>query len=151
MSLRFAYKHLLVRRPIWTLQGRRLWPIPLITVTLVGPTGTAVRAALLDTGATDTVFPESIAATAGIDLSAAPAGEASGVGRVAVRIRYAEVTLRLTDGLEYRQWPARVGFTSAPLHWPLLGFAGCLQFFDATFRGGLEEVELMVNGLYPGT
>ena len=32
----------------------------------------------------------------------------------------------------------------------LLGFAGCLQFFDALFHGEREEVELTVNGLYPG-
>jgi hypothetical protein len=34
---------------------------------------------------------------------------------------------------------------------PLLGFAGCLQFFDALFHGAREDVELSVNSLYPGT
>jgi hypothetical protein len=33
----------------------------------------------------------------------------------------------------------------------LLGFAGFLQFFTATFRGDREEVELAVNVLYPGS
>jgi hypothetical protein len=33
----------------------------------------------------------------------------------------------------------------------MLGFAGCLQFFDAHFRSGLEQVELTANSLYPGT
>ena len=32
----------------------------------------------------------------------------------------------------------------------LLGFAGCLQFFDALFLGKDEAVELTVNSLYPG-
>ena len=64
---------------------------------------------------------------------------------------YAEVTLRLTDGREFREWRARVGFTATPLQRPPLGFAGCLQFFTASFFGDREEVELTVNGLYPGT
>ncbi len=38
--------------------------------------------------------------------------------------RFAEVMLRISDGRENRDWPARVGFTAAPLHRPLLGFAG---------------------------
>ena len=66
-------------------------------------------------------------------------------------VRYARVTLRLTDGHEQREWPAWVGFTPAGLVYPVLGFAGCLQFFDAHFRGAREEVELTPNGLYPGT
>lgn len=53
-------------------------------------------------------------------------------------IAYVPVTLRLTDGNEYRAWPALVGFTSASMTHPLLGFAGCLQFFDAFFRGERE-------------
>ena len=66
-------------------------------------------------------------------------------------MRYAEVTLRLATTTERHEWRAWVGFTSAKLHLPLLGFAGCLQFFDALFLGQHEQVELTVNGLYPGT
>jgi hypothetical protein len=44
-----------------------------------------------------------------------------------------------------------VGFTPVRLNRALLGFAGCLQFFTATFHGDREEVELTVNSLYPGT
>jgi hypothetical protein len=61
------------------------------------------------------------------------------------------VELRLTDGQEYRRWRARVGFTDTPLRYALLGHAGVLQFFTATFYGDLHEVELTVNGTYPGT
>ena len=39
----------------------------------------------------------------------------------------------------------------ARLIYPLLGFAGCLQYFRANFMGDREEVELTVNSLYPGT
>ena len=55
------------------------------------------------------------------------------------------------DGIEQREWRARVGFTSTPLKRPLLGFAGCLQFFTSSFHGDLERVELTVNRLYQGS
>jgi hypothetical protein len=107
---------------------------------------------LLDIGADDTVFSDVVASHIGIDLFHAPTGGASGVGPMAaVVLRYAEVVLRISDGKEHREWPARVGFTSAPLHRPLLGYAGFLQFFSATFHGDREEAELSVNGSYPGT
>ena len=66
-------------------------------------------------------------------------------------VRYAKVTLRITDGHEQREWEGWVGFTSARLHRPLLGHAGFLQFFDATFRGEAEIVELTPNSAYAGT
>jgi hypothetical protein len=105
----------------------------------------------LDTGADDTVFSERLAARIGVDLSNAPVGQATTATLTNAPVRYAQVTLRLTDGKEQRQWPAWVGFTPAKLQSPLLGFAGFLQFFTATFRGDREEVELTINSLYPGT
>jgi hypothetical protein len=106
--------------------------------------------ATLDTGADDTVFPESMAPILGIDLTAAPSLPAQGVGMARMPLRYAQVTLRLTDGRERCEWPAWVGF--APIKMPrgLLGFAGCLQFFTATFFGDVEEIDLAPNRLYPG-
>jgi hypothetical protein len=40
--------------------------------------------------------------------------------------------------------------TAARMTHPLLGCAGCLQFFDALFRGEREVAAQTVNGLYPG-
>jgi predicted aspartyl protease len=140
-----------MRRPIPSLGGRQDRPQPVIPVSVIGPKGTHLGDCLLDTGADDTVFPESVADKLGIDLTNAPVGEASGVGLVTARIRYALVTLRVATGQERREWPAWVAFTSAPMKRPLLGFAGFLQFFTAKFEGDREEVELIVNSLYPGT
>jgi hypothetical protein len=151
MSLRYRYRVFPMPRSIWTLGGRWVRPRPVITVTVVGPTGTAVREGILDPAADDTVFPDAMATILGLDLTNAPLGEASGVGKIPVALRYAEVTLRITDGREQRQWQARVGFTTVPLNRALLGFAGFLQFYTAVFRGDLEEVELTVNSLYQGT
>lgn len=66
-------------------------------------------------------------------------------------LRFAQVTLRIADNKERREWQAWVGFTTAPLPHSLLGYAGFLQYFTATFHGDREEVELTVNGLYSGT
>jgi hypothetical protein len=52
--------------------------------------------------------------------------------------------------MEFREWPAWVGFVNG-LRRPVLGFAGFLQFFTATFRGDDEVLDLEVNRLYPGT
>lgn len=138
-------------RPVWPLGGRTNRPRPVFGVTVVGPGRSHPIDGLLDTGSDDTVFPDFVATTIGLDLSAAPTRAASGVGMVGYPIRYAEVVLRVSAGNERREWPARVGFTTAPLKRALLGYAGFLQFFTATFDGHRERVELTVNALYPGT
>jgi hypothetical protein len=119
-------------------------------VAVIGPADTRIRIAHLDQGSDDTVFSEALAAQIGLDLTNAPRGSGSVVGGQKIALRYAEVTLRITDGREQREWPARVGFTSTFLSHPLLGFGGFLQFFDALFRGDHEDFELTVNSLYPG-
>jgi hypothetical protein len=150
--MRFPYTLIPTGHMIPSLGGRTVRPRPLVEVGVVGPATTRARLALLDTGADDTVFHESLAAVIGIDLSGAPtlSMNVATAGR-AVPVRYAPVMLRLTDGQEMREWPAVVAFTPARLVYPMLGFAGCLQFFDANFRGAVEVVELTTNALYPGT
>jgi hypothetical protein len=148
--MRFRYSLARMNRPIIPLGGRSVRPRPLVNVSVLGPSGTAVEHALLDTGADDTVFTDLLAARIGVDLTNAPTGSGSALGTVHLTLRYAEVGLRLTDGVERREWRARVGFTAAQLRYSVLGFAGALQFFDAHFRGASEEVELTVNPLYPG-
>src|SRR5204863_8426585 len=132
-------------QPIVSLGGRHERPKPVIAVALLTAHDTVTRDCLLDTGADDTTFPEDVAKKLGIDLSNAPSGSASGVGMGPYSVRYAKVTLRITDGQEQREWEGWVGFTSARLHRPLLGYAGFLQFFDANSRGDAETVELTVN------
>lgn len=151
MSLIFPYATYPTPNPIWSLNNRLARPRPMIIVAILGPAGTVVDKALLDTGADDSVFPDVVAGRIGIDLRTAPTGVAVGIGGSGVAVvRYAEVTLRISDSKEHREWPGRVGFTSAPLHRPLLGFAGFLQFFTATFYGDRECVELTVNATYVG-
>lgn len=150
MSLHFAYKLFATPKPVVTLGGRWVRPRPMCHISVMGPAGSFIYLGHLDSGADDTVFPDAAAAGLGIDLSSAPTGEAAGVTSAPLPLRYAQVTLRLTDGVEYREWPAWVGFTPVRLARPLLGFAGFQQFFTSTFHGDREEVELSVNALYPG-
>src|SRR5437879_85033 len=106
MSLRYRYVQVPVNRPVLPLGGRHVRPRPLVPVTLIGPGGTSVQRAIVDSAADDTVFHERIAAVIGIDLSQAPAGTASGVGSSGIAVRYAQVTLRLAAGQERREWVA---------------------------------------------
>jgi hypothetical protein len=151
MAMRFPFKIVPVQHPIISLGGRWVRPRPLISVTVIGPTDSRLRLGLLDTGGDDTLFPESLAATLGVDLTNAPTGAGRGVGLGNVPLRYAQVGLRITDGKEFREWTGWVGFTSAPVHYSILGFAGFLQFFTAAFHGDREEVELAVNNFFCGT
>jgi hypothetical protein len=151
MGLLFPYKIVPVHHSVVSLGGRWSRPRPLITVSVIGSSETYPVDGLLDTGADDTIFPEHVAARIGLDLTNAPVGQATTATVANAPLRYAQVHLRITDGKEQREWPAWVGFTPANLHLPLLGFAGFLQFFTATFLGDYERVELAVNNLYQGT
>jgi hypothetical protein len=140
-----------MNRPVLPLRGRFVRPRPLIPITLVGPSGSKLLDAIADTAADDTIFDVQTAALIGVDLSNALTGMGFGVGGTTASVRYAEIDLRLTDGQELREWKAWVGFTQAKFKYPMLGFAGCLQFFDILLRGALEEVEFTANSLYPGS
>ncbi|SRR5579884_4092109 len=150
MGLMFPYTVVAAHHAVVPLGGRWSRPRPLVMVSATGPKNTFPMEGRLDTGSDDTVFPERLASIIGVDLSNAPVGHGRTASMALLIVRYAQITLRITDGVERREWPAWVGFTPA-VHRPLLGFAGFLQFFTATFRGDREEVELTVNNFYPGT
>lgn len=150
MSLLFPYTVVAAHHAVVPLGGRWSRPHSLIMVSAIGPKKAFPMEGRLDTGSDDTVFPERLAALIGVDLSNAPLGHNRTANGTLITVRYAQITLRITDGVERREWPAWVAFTPA-IHRPLLGFAGFLQFFTATFRGDREEVELAVNSFYPGT
>jgi hypothetical protein len=105
----------------------------------------------LDTGADDTIFPIDIATLVGVALR-----PDSGFGirwrGQPYQLRFGDVELELADGSgAVWRWPATVGFTPAPIRYPILGNAGCLCFFDALFRGDDRLIELEANRLFPGT
>ncbi len=151
MTMAFPYFDVHKAQPIYPLHGRSVRPRPIISVALFGPSGSVPLDALLDTGADDTVFHEDIAPLIGVDLTNAPIGTAGGMGSGETVIRYATVRLRIADNQEKREWTAIVGFAALGKRRAVLGFAGCLEYFTATFHGDREVVELAINKLYTGT
>ncbi len=139
--------------PVPSLGGAHVRYRPVTTVQLNGPGGTKVRDALLDTGADDTIFPVSLAQLLGIDLTQAAQRLLHLAGRPQpIPCHFAPVAIRLTDGVsESYEWTAVVGFVASRLHYNLLGHAGCLQFFDVTFRGEPDfDVVLNSKPSFPG-
>jgi hypothetical protein len=64
-------------------------------------------------------------------------------------VEFHTVELELAEGANFLRWRTRVGFTAAPLAYALLGQRGCLEYFDATFRGADQIVELGSNRTLP--
>ncbi len=145
------YMPCVVRTPIPALGGATIMPRPLLAVRITGPAGSRLRDGLLDTGADETILDPSVAPLIGVDLNQAARREINLVGRGRIHCHYAPVQLRITDGgTETYEWDTVVGFAPFPLLRGLLGFAGFLQFFDATFRGADQDVSLLPNALFPG-
>jgi hypothetical protein len=140
-----------VRTPIPALGGATSIPRPLLAVRVTGPSGSRLRDGLLDTGADETILDPSVAALIGVDLARAVEREINLVGRGRIRCRYVSVQLRITDGVaETYEWDAVVGFAPFPLLRGLLGYAGFLRFFAASFRGADHEVALLPNAAFAG-
>lgn len=127
MTMRFAYRQGRSATPVVVLQGCMGRPRPIIDVTLISGAAARIAPALLDPGADDTVFPRREAVLLGIDLTSAPTRTLAGVTGPPVVVAYTQVTLRVTDGVEFREWLAWVGFTTVQMTHPTLGFAGFLQ------------------------
>jgi hypothetical protein len=124
-----------------------------MAVRLTGTSGSRLEDSLMDTGADETVFEETVALRIGLDLDQAEERDVGLVGRPRpVRCRYATVRLQITDGVrETYEWTAVVGFAATHLRYHLLGHSGFLQFFDTEFRGADRAVILTPNRSFPGT
>jgi hypothetical protein len=124
----------------------------LIPVTILGPGG-QVRdfgRAVVDPAADDTVFPLDTAQRVGARLRPDTGHRVRWRGQLHP-LRFGDVELLLTDNVISWRWSAVVGFSPAPLRYPILGQSGCLQFMDAHFLGADLVVELETNRSYSGT
>ena len=64
-------------------------------------------------------------------------------------LRFAAVQLEVGDARGRLRWPAKVGFTEAPIPYScLLGVSGFFEFFDVRFCGERQELEIEPNGLF---
>src|SRR5258708_6277986 len=133
-------------------QGSTMRWRPLIPVTIIGPTGLFRQfgRALVDTGADDTVFPLDTVAWIAATLRPDSGHRIRWRGQPHP-LRFGDVQLELSAGGSMWRWSAVVAFSPAPIAYPVLGNCGCLQFFDARFRGADLVVELETNSSYLGT
>ena len=106
--------------------------------------------ALVDPGADDTIFPFDVASLLGAPLLPATNHSMRWQGQ-RFALRYGAVSLELEDDNgSLIRWPTIVGFTSAAIRYPLLGVAGCLEYFDVTFLGAGQQMEIEPNSTFPG-
>jgi hypothetical protein len=125
---------------------------PEVTIDVIGPRRIETIQALVDTGSDETVFPTSLAKAIGVQLDHALAGQASAVGGHAVQLVPGSVVLQMTDGDQTYRWQAAVGFLEVEEpedEIALLGYAGFLEFFRATFDSQSQELELTPNRRFP--
>jgi hypothetical protein len=115
---------------------------PLAPVTIIGAGGVFrdFGRAVLDPAADDTVFPLDTAQRLGIRLRPDTGHRVRWRGQLHP-LRFGDAELLLTDNASVWRWPAVVGFSPAPLRYPILGQAGCLQFIDAYFLGANRVAE----------
>ena len=66
-------------------------------------------------------------------------------------MRFGDVKIEIADGTQLLRWGAVVSFSPAPIRYPILGLAGCLQYFDATFRGDGRMIEISPNSTFSGS
>ena len=124
---------------------------PFVPMTIIAPSGRSrtFNRVLVDPGSDDTVFPMAIVSRLHVTLRPDTAHRLRWRGQL-YELRFGDVDLQMTDDVTTYRWPATVGFSDAPIPYRILGYAGCLQFFDVTFRGDERFVELEPNRLYPG-
>ncbi len=124
---------------------------PLIPVQIIGAVGVSRHypRAVVDPASDDTVFPMDTARRIGARLRPDTGHRIRWRGQVHT-LRFGDVELVLTDGTTVWRWSALVGFSPASLRYPILGNAGCLQYFDALFRGADLTIELNFNRSYAG-
>src|SRR4051794_6617077 len=124
---------------------------PFLPVTLLGATDRRhLTRALLDTGSDECIFPQNLLSAIG----ATPLPDSKHVVTWRgnrIPIHHARISLMLADDTSTYTWAATVAFSTATIAYPLLGLAGCLQYFDARFRGADRTIELEANWTYPGT
>jgi hypothetical protein len=125
---------------------------PLIPVQIIGPTGVSRHypRAVADPAADDTVFPLDTARRIGVRLRPDTGHRVRWRGQLHP-LRFGDIELVLNDSASIWRWTAVVGFSPAPLRYPILGNAGCLQYLDVLFRGDDLVVELTTNRSYAGS
>ncbi len=141
--MRFAYRPFEVR-PTPAQPGVSVIYRPLIPVRVIGSTGDLALLALLDTGADETLLPGFLVPRIGVEIDPDAQARFRGVGGQLVTASYGRVELEARTRRQSYRWPAMVGFLEGSPA-AILGHAGFLQYFTATFNSQRRQVTLTAN------
>ena len=124
---------------------------PEIPLRVYGPRGHVDVLALVDTGADNSIFPSSIAADLGIEMTAGRGPGATAFGGQRIQLSYADVLLELFNAEQDAiRWRARLYFADfADEKAVVLGHEGFLDHFTATFIGEECMLDLEPNANMP--
>ena len=125
---------------------------PEIPVTIFGPGGSITLIALVDTGSDNTIFPKSVAEHLQIAIENSGGPAASAFGGQRIQLLIGEATLKLEANGEAHAWNTEVcffNFDSPEDETVVLGHAGFLDYFTATFDGKSGTLTLIPNDELP--
>jgi hypothetical protein len=125
---------------------------PEIPIVVSGPAGEFTYLGLVDTGSDQTILPSTIAKDLGIDLQLSAKPSASAFGGQQVNLHAGRISLRLESDGESCAWSDTVSFFDFPSRADeaiVLGHAGFLDYFTATFDGKLGQLTLLPNDELP--
>jgi hypothetical protein len=147
--MRFFYRPTLAFAP----SGLTFLYQPVISVLVLGPQGSDLLLAMVDTGSDDVILPRSLAPTLGVTVDDTQAIPVTGVTGHQSTFAPGGVELEISDGVETYRWAATARFLSFPdpqRQLAMLGHSGCLEYFTATFDGYKKELHLTPNANFPG-
>jgi hypothetical protein len=125
---------------------------PEIPATVVGPAGSGTYIGLVDTGSDQTILPKSLARDLGILIRSTAGPAAQTFGGHDVHLEAGEVTLQISADGEVVTWKTTISFfdfAAEDEETILLGHAGFLDYFIATFDGKLGTLTLIPNDDLP--
>ena len=125
---------------------------PEARVCVRGTTKEAILGVLIDTGADHTLLPISLAHRIGATLFEDNRDSARGVGGHGIAMIPGVVELELFSCEGSCKWTAVVGFAefaTADDECSIIGHAGCLEYFSATFDGVAKTIELAPRTALP--
>lgn len=125
---------------------------PIIPVRIFGQSTFGHYAALVDTGADNTILPKRIVDDLGIELQAGHGPDATAFGGQTISLLFGDVELELEEQQGRVRWKTRVqfyDFASPEDETLILGHAGFLDYFSALFDGEQGMLSLTPNSMLP--